>query len=161
MNARTVALLDRQDEFWSRVTKGAPEQCWLWHGSTETEGYGRMKIGGRYYKAHRLAWFYTYGSFPSEGLALCHHCDTPLCCNPAHLFPGSFADNVHDMCSKGRNRYVVGEEHGMARLRAEDVRAIRQMYASGMANCAELGEQYGVSGGHVWQIISGRCWKHV
>lgn len=35
-------------------------------------------------------------------IQICHHCDTPLCCNPRHLFPGSRSDNAQDAIRKGR-----------------------------------------------------------
>lgn len=35
-------------------------------GSTNFEGYRVIKIDGRSYKAHRLAWLYAHGSWPSH-----------------------------------------------------------------------------------------------
>src|SRR6476620_11560831 len=29
-------------------------------------GYPQLNVNGRIYKAHRLAWFYTYGEWPKE-----------------------------------------------------------------------------------------------
>lgn len=34
-------------------------------GSLNSKGYRRIRVEGKDYKAHRLAWFYVYGSLPS------------------------------------------------------------------------------------------------
>lgn len=35
-------------------------------GSDLLSGYRRVRVAGRTYRAHRLAWFYIYGRWPSE-----------------------------------------------------------------------------------------------
>lgn len=37
-------------------------------GSLSNKGYWRIKIGNREYSAHRLAWLYVHGEFPSGAL---------------------------------------------------------------------------------------------
>lgn len=49
-----------------------------------------------------MAYESSTGDVPA-GLLVCHHCDNPPCCNPAHLFLGTYQDNVDDMMSKGRH----------------------------------------------------------
>ena len=96
------------------------------------------------------------GSIP-EGAHILHRCDTPLCVNPAHLFAGSHLDNMRDMCSKGRQRAPTGERHGMAKLTAETVQAIRA--ATGVQR--EIGARFGVSQPTVSAIKLGYKWRHL
>lgn len=35
-------------------------------GTTRADGYVRIKIDGNFYRAHRLAWFYVTGIWPSD-----------------------------------------------------------------------------------------------
>lgn len=81
---------------------------------TARMGYGIFNAGtGRANRrtvyAHRFAWEITNGPIP-VGLLACHHCDNPPCCNPAHLFLGTHADNNADMNAKGRARGRMSRE---------------------------------------------------
>jgi hypothetical protein len=103
----------RVERFWRQVDKSDPRGCWTFR-TVGANGYGafRMKSNHRVTSvgAHRVAWMATNGPIPSEVL-VCHRCDNPPCCNPAHLFVGTKADNTRDMISKGR-RAVRGSEPG-------------------------------------------------
>lgn len=89
------------ERFWARVDKSG--DCWIWTASRYRRGYGQAYFEGRYYTAHRLAYTLTFGPVPM-GICVCHHCDNPPCCNPAHLFLGTDADNMRDRDAKGRGR---------------------------------------------------------
>ena len=99
---RGVPLAER---FWSHVAIAEPLQCWLWHGGTQ-RGYGAMRlslpgVGRRQVNAQRVAFVLTYGPIDAIDHVL-HRCDTPLCCNPTHLFVGDRAANMQDAAAKGR-----------------------------------------------------------
>ena len=93
--------------------------CLEWTAYKNPQGYGRCKtgLGGQMLYAHRLAYFLATGTDPGEML-VCHTCDNPSCVNPAHLFLGTYSDNLRDMLTKGRENPVRGNNHH-ARLRPE------------------------------------------
>lgn len=84
------------------------DECWVWGGHRNKQGYGRKAFGSkrkgtyRGYYVHRLAWEWVNGPIP-EGMCVCHRCDNPPCVNPAHLFLGTNLDNVRDREAKHRN----------------------------------------------------------
>lgn len=88
------------ERFWTWVDKRDPDECWEWQGSRNKQHYGRVMANGRVQLAHRLAYELAHGAVPEQ--LILHACDNPPCVNPAHLFPGSQADNVRDMIAKGR-----------------------------------------------------------
>lgn len=96
--------------FWSKVDASAgPDACWPWLGGRKAKGYGTFFIRrdppGRHGKliqttAHRMAYQLTNGAI-DDGLVVRHTCDNPPCCNPAHLIPGTIADNSRDAMERG------------------------------------------------------------
>ena len=95
----------QQDRFWKKVDRsGGPDACWPWTGCLQSMGYGATHIGRKYTLAHRASWVWLRGDIP-DGMFVCHRCDNPRCCNPAHLFVGTAQDNTDDMLAKGRARF--------------------------------------------------------
>ncbi len=91
--------------FEARVDRsGGIDACHKWTLAPNPHGYGRASVGGVRMYAHRLAWEIANGPIP-PGLEVCHNCpdgDNPTCCNVAHLWLGTQAENVADMITKGR-----------------------------------------------------------
>ena len=91
-------------QVWSRIdSSGGPDACWPWVGTSGIpwKTYGTMTIDGRNYRATRIVKHLTAGPF-DESLYVCHACDNPPCCNPAHLWLGTARDNLRDALKKNR-----------------------------------------------------------
>lgn len=88
--------------FWSKVDTQSQDECWLWTGLRNRKGYGKFHIGGSYEVATRVMLALQRGRALSSQELACHHCDTPPCVNPSHLFVGSHQDNMVDAVRKGR-----------------------------------------------------------
>lgn len=103
--------------------KNFDNNCWIWNGSSDRDGYGMIQDCGKTKMAHRIGWEIYNGPIP-KGLLVCHHCDIPSCVNPNHLFLETNKDNSNDMVKKRRSRkgdkcsrrmypelYPVGDDH--------------------------------------------------
>jgi hypothetical protein len=101
---------------WSRVQK--TDGCWIWTGGTNKRGYGKIRVDGRTTSTHRAAYLLAHGSIP-QSLFVLHHCDTPSCVRPDHLYAGAHVDNMRDR--KERDRTARGDKNG-ARLHPERLR---------------------------------------
>src|SRR3990167_11268090 len=108
--------------FWSRV-RVSPD-CWIWTGTIYSTGYGIVWNRGHREGAHRVAYALSIGAIP-DGMFVCHHCDTPACVRPDHLFLGTHDDNMRDAFLKGRK--ARGESHGSAKLSCDDVEHMKRL----------------------------------
>lgn len=138
--------------FWHYVDRGAPDACWLWRGGVSRSGYGGFWLRGRTEGAHCVAFALGGGVLPS-GKVVRHDCDTPLCCNPAHLLLGTYRQNTADMWRRGRAQR--GERSPSAKLTDAQVAELRAQRASGVPLKA-LAVRYGVTESRVSQLALGR-----
>lgn len=164
--------------FWKKVDRsGGPAACWPWTArSVDRDGYGQSMFGQRGarlpYRAHRLAYVLTYGAPPPDRPQVLHRCDTPRCCNPAHLYAGTNRDNIADRHARGRDargarsgarlhpeRVARGERVNTAKLSAADIPTIRAA-PSTLPNSV-LARRYGVSTVMVGKIRRRIAWRHV
>lgn len=127
--------------------------CIIWTGVKDRYGYGKMVIGRREYRAHRVAFLHANGleSMPAH-IFVCHACDRRDCVNPAHLFAGTARDNTSDMIAKGRKAKVVDLDHPNTKISHADRKKVRALRADGWT-LTEIAKQFGVC----FQTISEIC----
>lgn len=88
--------------FWPKVQKGENDECWLWTGAVQRDGYAHFGYRRRTLTASRFSYELAKGPIPA-GMDILHSCDNPRCVNPAHLRPGTHLDNMQDKNAKGRD----------------------------------------------------------
>lgn len=134
--------------------------CWLWRGPVFKDGYGAIGIrrtGTQ--RAHRVSYDAFVGPIPT-GLWVLHRCDVPRCVNPEHLFLGTPSDNTQDCFAKGRRHIRRGEEHHGAKHTERFVWGVRQLRKIGLS-ITEIARMFGMDYFRIYQLCSGRSWRHI
>lgn len=147
-----LSSTEAQARFWSKVEKS--DGCWLWTAARITRGYGMFSFKDTPLTAHQVAYVLSFGPIP-EGKHICHHCDTPPCCRPDHLYAGTPAQNMADRDKRGRAVHPRGERHGQSKLTLQQVQIIRTDPAMG----SELAARFGVSRATVSNIRNNHIWS--
>lgn len=139
------------ERFWSKVDKRGPDECWLWTGSVNKDGYGSFRRQGYKYVASRLSLQLSQKMpKPHEGILCLHSCDNRMCCNPAHLRWGTYKDNAKD--KKERNHVwreksscrIVEMNKSRRKLLQSQISYIEKLLDGGFLK-SECARWYGVS----------------
>ena len=159
-------IIPPEDRFWKKVDKKTPDQCWLWTGTTNGRGYGKMRISlTKKISTHRFSYALHHPiSIPINEIdfQVCHSCDNRTCVNPYHLRLATNLDNMNDKVERGRCNSVRGENHANAILTENDVKQIREKYATGNYSFKQLADEYNYkSTGSISDIIMYRKWTHI
>ena len=141
-----------------RVGRRGENDCWPWNGYRNSLGYGVVEDSPtrKTFRAHRLVYEILVGKIP-EGSVLRHRCDNPSCVNPAHLVPGTQAENVADMSARGRSNPPRGRRSPNAKLTDAQIIEIR----SSQATLRALAARHGVCHRVIWNIKRRVDWPHV
>lgn len=149
--------LSTEERFWTKVKKGASDECWEWGACRNDTNYGIFRLNGKNIFAHRLALILV-NRLPDPKLAVLHKCDNPPCVNPDHLWAGTQIDNIVDMNRKLRGNQ--GERHGLRKLTNEEVLKMRELYAGGM-KIKDIAALLSRRPAHVCRVVNRRSWTHI
>ena len=131
-------------------SKAGPNGCIDFVGYIDSQGRGRIRIGGRKGEAiiaARASYEAHIGPIP-DGLKVLHTCDRPICINPDHLYPGTDAENVFDKVIRGRAARI---------LTAAAIPKIRRDQRLQRV----IAEEHGISQVMVSRIKLGKAWTHI
>lgn len=87
-----TSRMTTEEALWRLIDK-REDGCWIWLGSREKFGYGKIKRGGRSIMAHRYVYELMVEPVP-DGMVIDHRCRQPSCVNPQHLEPVTQRENL-------------------------------------------------------------------
>jgi hypothetical protein len=79
-----MTINDLPDRIRKKIQFGPPEECWPWIGAKRVSGYGKLRMGGKEFYAHRVIYELLIGPIP-KGLQIDHLCRNRACVSPYHL----------------------------------------------------------------------------
>lgn len=83
-----------EERLWSKIEPEPMSGCWIWVGSRDSHGYGRMMLSSvGPIGAHRVTYEHYRGPI-GDGLELDHLCGLPSCVNPWHLESVTHLENM-------------------------------------------------------------------
>lgn len=83
--------LKDQKRFWKKVNIKSNEECWNFKNCDNK--YGTFKLKNNTYVSNRIAFLFSYNYLNN---IICHSCNNKACCNPRHLYSGSYSNNTQD-----------------------------------------------------------------
>ena len=128
-----------------KIDKAGGCGCWIWTGSVERRGYGRIRDGKKQRMAHRVVYETLVGPL-SEDMVIDHLCRNPRCVRPDHLEPVPNKVNVLrgvgiTATQKRRTHCPAGHEYT-----AENTR----VSPDGKRNCRACNRQRYYENKHRW-----------
>lgn len=136
--------------------------CMIWQGNILSDGYGRVYVDGKAWRVHRLVVELATGKKIPPSMVVCHTCDTPLCCNPDHLFLGTPKQNHHDAMKKLRHTH--GEKVNTCKLNEQQVCEILRRWHAAEKKYglhSSLAREFNVSSANIRYLVIGKTWKHL
>jgi hypothetical protein len=92
------------ERLWQRSHGDRDDECWEAEFTPNSHGGHcqiRLDDTTKAY-IHKVAWEAHHAEPVPDGMSVLHHCDNPICFNPAHLYVGTHQDNIDDRVERGR-----------------------------------------------------------
>lgn len=104
-------------DLYARTTE-QDNDCLLWQGTLDRDGYGQIHGTRGHELAHRRAWELAYGIAIPEGFDVRHTCGSRACVLVEHLDPTPH--RIHSLlrsdagvtCARGHNNWQVRADNG-------------------------------------------------
>jgi hypothetical protein len=133
--------------------KNINTKCWLYQGSKDKDGYGKMKFKCVFYRCHILAIeSFNRKKRNNTKLVVRHLCNIKNCCNPEHLRLGTYSENSIDAINNG---------HKCAKLNEKKVKEIRKLLEEKKLTLSEIAKKYNVKQNSISRIKNNCTWKHI
>lgn len=138
---REILYLDKIE---ANLHEGGYKQCWLWTGSTHSNGYPRLWMDGKYHSVHRLIWQWLHIEIP-QGYSIITRCQNKLCLSPHHLFAISPGETEVRRCEAVIKK-TSGAKHYNTHLTHTQVCTIRHNWKriKTRASRERLAKHYGI-----------------
>lgn len=124
--------------------------CLLYTGTLTDDGYAQTSENGKDLRVSHLI-LEAYRGPREKGMNALHHCDTPACVNPFHLYWGTLKQNTRDLLRRGRSN------HKHSRVVPETVQSIRLRLRAGDAT-KDIAASFGVTLDTVYRIKNRATW---
>lgn len=108
---------------------------------------------------HRLVAFAFYGKPTAEKPMVLHGDGNSVNNAARNLRYGTAKENTEDQYRHGTN--ICGRKAHSAKLSDSDIPKIQQLLTEQKMTQSEIAEMFGVSQRAIWQIASGKKWRHV
>lgn len=168
-NSHYIRLRTLGDPLCGRTFSGGPlawivanlghrgSDCLIWPYARNNRGYGRLRVNGRDFLAHRYMLIRSEGEPPHYKSQAMHTCGggSAGCCNPQHLRWGSQSENEADKTVHSTDNR--GERNGRSVLSRDQVLLIIQMRSAG-SSLLQIQNSVPVSITAISSILTGKNW---